>query len=64
MCFYDVAEGDIFAEEDDDDDNDNDDDIQHKQNIIEAKKRVGIYSLSARREKEGKDNRRRRQKMM
>ena len=51
MCFYDVAEGDIFAEEDDDDDNDNDDDIQHKQNMEEAKKnaRWNLFSFSPKR---------------
>ena len=51
VCFYDVAEGDIFAEEDDDDDNDNDDDIQHKQNMEEAKKnaRWNLFSFSPKR---------------
>jgi hypothetical protein len=51
VCFYDVAEGDIFAEEDEDDDNDNDDDIQHKQNMEEAKKnaRWNLFSFSPKR---------------
>ena len=55
-CFYDVAEGDISAEDDDDDDDD-DDDI-NKQNMKEAKENAhwNLVTFSPKRVRKGQTN--------